>query len=145
MLKGADIPRLSHILISVQKNNQSLGWMTEMDGARLSAWLHCPKVSEDLETGLGPEERGNLSELLDLPASYGGAGLQSLEASADDEFLGSFAGIATTLISFCRNTELDVNIRIAEALERRTTRAQTLARDARRSKELRRHTRGRWS
>ena len=66
---------------------------------------------------MGPEGRGNLSELLDLPAFYGGAGLQSQVASADEEFLGSFAGIAASLISFCRNTELPVYIKIAEALE----------------------------
>jgi hypothetical protein len=53
-----------------------------------------------------------------LPASYGGAGLKSLVASADEEFMGYFAGIATALISFCRNTELPVYITIAEALER---------------------------
>ena len=67
---------------------------------------------------MGPEGRGNLSELLDLPASYGGAGLQSLVASADEEFLGSFAGIATALISFCRKTELPFYIMFAKALER---------------------------
>ena len=43
--------------------------------------------------------------------------MKSLELSADEEFLGSFAGIASVLISFCRNTELDVYIKIAEALE----------------------------
>ena len=31
--------------------------------------------------------------------------------------MGSFAGIAPALISFCKNTELPVYIRIAEALE----------------------------
>ena len=41
MLKGAAIPRLSHILRSVQKNEHSLGWMREMDGAHLSVWLDC--------------------------------------------------------------------------------------------------------
>ena len=59
-----------------------------------------------------------MSELMDLPAFYGGAGLQSLELSASEEFLGSFAWIAATLISFCMNTELEVYIKIAEALER---------------------------
>jgi hypothetical protein len=113
MLKGAAVPRLSHILNSVQKNNHTVGWMTEIHGAHLSAWLHCLTASEDLENDLGPEERGNNSELLDLPAPYGVTGLQSLEASADEEFLGSFAGIAAALISFCKNTELPVNIRIA--------------------------------
>ena len=54
---------------------------------------------------------------MDLPPSYGGAGLQSLEDSADEEFLGSFAAIAAALISFCRKTEQRVYIRIAKALE----------------------------
>jgi hypothetical protein len=79
MLKGAAIPRLSHILRSVQKIQHSRGWMREMDGARLSAWLHCLTASEDLELDLGMECRSQLSDLLDLPPSYGGAGLQSLE------------------------------------------------------------------
>jgi hypothetical protein len=65
--------------------------MPEMDGAHLSAWLHFLTASEDLEDALDPEGRENLSDLLDPPASYGGVGLQSLEASADEEFLVSFA------------------------------------------------------
>ncbi len=36
MLKGIAVPRLSHILKSVQKNNNTAGWMAEMDGAHLS-------------------------------------------------------------------------------------------------------------
>ena len=106
MLKGAAVPRLSHIRISVQRNKRTIGWMTEMDGAHLSAWMHCLTASEDMEHALGPEGRGQLSDLLDLPASFGGARLQSLEAYADEEFLESFAGIATALISFCGKTEM---------------------------------------
>jgi hypothetical protein len=117
MLKGAAVPRLSHILKYVQKNNHSAGWIAEMDGAHLSAWLHCLTASGDLENDLGMERKTSLSELLDLPASYGGAGLHSLDLAAYDEFMGSFAGIAAALISFCRNTELPAYIRIAEALE----------------------------
>ena len=83
MLKGATVPRLSHILKSVQKSRHSREWMREMDGAHLSAWLHCLTASEELELALGPEGRSQLSDLLDLPPSYGGAGLQSLEDSAD--------------------------------------------------------------
>ena len=59
-----------------------------MGGANLSALLHCLTASGDLENDLGPEGRGNLSELLDMSASYGGVGLQSLVASADEEFMG---------------------------------------------------------
>jgi hypothetical protein len=54
ILKGALDPRLYHILISMQKNKHTTGWMTEMDGAHLSVWLHCLTASEDLEHDLGP-------------------------------------------------------------------------------------------
>ena len=57
MLKGVAIPRLSHILISVQKGKHTMGWMTEINGAHLSAWLHCLTASDDLERALGPEGR----------------------------------------------------------------------------------------
>jgi hypothetical protein len=56
-------------------------------------------------------------EWLDLPYSYGGEDLKSLSRSADEEFLGSFTTIASSLISFYRKTELPIYIRIAEALE----------------------------
>ncbi len=49
--------------------------MAEMDGAHLSVRLHCLISSEDLENDMGAERRAGLSELLDLLASYGGAGL----------------------------------------------------------------------
>jgi hypothetical protein len=88
-----------------------------MDKAHLSAWMHCLAASDDLEQALDPEGRDHLSNLLDLPASYGGAGLHSLEACADEELLGSFAGIAASLITFCRTTKLPVYSNIAEALE----------------------------
>ena len=94
-----------------------MGCMTKMDGAHLSAWLQCLTASDDLEQPLGPEGREGLSALLDLPASYGEAGLHSLEVSADEELLGSFAGIAATLIAFCRKTKLPIYIKIVEAVE----------------------------
>ena len=87
--------------------------MRDMDDAHLSAcWLHCLTASEIMEHALGTEGRSQLSDLLDLPPSYGGrgAGLQSLEDSADEEFLGSFAAIAAALISFCRKTNQQVYI-----------------------------------
>jgi len=117
MLKGASAPRLSHIRKSVQKNSHSAGWMTKMDGAHLSTWLHCLTASDDLEKDTSVESREGLSVLLDLPASYGGAGLQSHALAADEEFMGSFAGIAASLITFCKNTGLSAYIRIANALE----------------------------
>ncbi len=88
-----------------------------MDGAHLSARLHCLKASEDLEHVLGLERRDKLSDLLDLSASYGCAGLRSLEALADEDYMGSFAGIAAYLISFGTKTEFPACVKIAEALE----------------------------
>jgi hypothetical protein len=89
--------------------------MADMDGAHLSAWLQCLTASDDLENDMSAESMRSLSVLLDLPASYGGAGLQSLELATYEEFMGSFAGIDAALITFCRNTELPAYIRIAEA------------------------------
>ena len=67
--------------------------MADMDGAHLSTWLHCLTASDDLENDFSAESREGLSILLDLPASYGGAGLQSLALAADEEYMGSFAGL----------------------------------------------------
>ena len=88
MMKGAAVPCKFHILRSVQKSQHSRGWMREMDGAHLSACLRCLATSEDLEHALGTEGRSHLSDLLDLPPSYGGEGIQLLEDSSDEEFLG---------------------------------------------------------
>ena len=68
-LKGAPMPRLSHILKSVQKNNHSVRWMAEMDDAHLSVWLHYLTASDDLDNDMGRDMRAGLSELLNLPAS----------------------------------------------------------------------------
>jgi hypothetical protein len=48
--------------------------MKEMDGAHMPAWLHCLAASEDLEQALATEDMSQLSDLLDLPPSYGGGG-----------------------------------------------------------------------
>jgi hypothetical protein len=88
------------ILRSVQKSQDSKVWMQGMDGAHLSAWMHGLTASEDLEHALGTEGRDRFSDLFDLYASYGGAGLQLLKDSGDEEFLEFFAGIAASLISF---------------------------------------------
>ncbi len=53
--------------------------------------LHCLTTSEDLENDLEAKGKNHLSELMDLPPSYGGAGLQSLVAAVDEEYMGSFA------------------------------------------------------
>jgi len=91
--------------------------MREMDDAHVFTWLHCLSASTDLEYAIGPSARDQLAGLIDLPLAFGGIGMQSLERSADEELLGSFAGISAFIISVCRSTELPVYIAIAEALE----------------------------
>ena len=91
--------------------------MREVDDAHVSTWLQCLTAWTDLEYAIGPSARDQLAGLIDLPPTFGGIGLQSLERSADEELLGSFAGMSASLISFYRSTELPVYIAIAEALE----------------------------
>ena len=118
MLTGAASQKLVYLLKSVRKDPQTATWMRSMDDALVSTWLHCLSASTDLEHALGPRARDNLAGLADLPPAFGGIGLQTLEHSADEEFLGSFAGISASLISFCRSTDLLVYVAIAEALEK---------------------------
>ncbi len=117
MLTGATCPRLTHLLKSTQKNERTEAWMQEMDKAHLSTWLHCLTFSPNLEQALDPNEKDLLSYWLDLPYSYGGVDMKSLSRSADEELLGSFVTIASSLISFCRQTTLPIYISIAEAVE----------------------------
>ena len=84
----------------MQKNPQIVQWMKEMDDANVSTWLHCLSALSDLEHAIGPPARDQLARLTDLPPAFGGIGPQFLERSADDELLGSFAGISASLISF---------------------------------------------
>ena len=116
MLKKAACPRLTHLLKSTEKNERTEAWMMEMDSAHLSTWLHCLTSSPNLEQALDPNEKDMLSDWLDLPYSYGGADFKSLSRSAYEEFFGSFAAITSSLISFCKKTDLPVYIRIAEAV-----------------------------
>jgi hypothetical protein len=88
-----------------------------MDKAHLSAWLHCLTSSPQLEHALDPTEKDLQSCLLDLPYSYGGAYMKSLSRPADEELLGSFASIASSLIFCCMQTTLRIYIRIVEAVE----------------------------
>ena len=55
-----------------------------MDIAHLSARLHCLTTSEDLNNDLDAAGKANISELLDLSPSFGGAGIQSMDAAADE-------------------------------------------------------------
>ncbi len=72
----------------------------EMDGPRLFVWLHCLTSSSYMEQTLGAHGGDQRASQLDLSAAYGGAGLQSMESSADEEFLSSFAAISASLIAF---------------------------------------------
>ena len=100
MITGAASQKLIYLLKTVQKNPHTTRWMREMDDAHVSTWLHCLTASTDLESALGPLARDQLTGMLDLPPAFGGIGLQSLERSADEELLGSFATISSSLISF---------------------------------------------
>jgi hypothetical protein len=117
ILTGAASQKLVYLLKTMQKNPQTAQWMREMDGAHVSTPLHCLTASTDLENAIGPLARDHLASLIKLPPAFGGIGMQSLERSADEDLLGSFAGISASLILFCRSTELQVYIAIAEALE----------------------------
>jgi hypothetical protein len=85
---------------------------------------------------LGLEEHHQLTEWLDLPPAYGGIGLNSLARSADAEFVGSFAGIASSLIEFWRKNDLPIYIGIVEALEALGDAAELLEEDLSPSDEL---------
>ena len=105
MLTGAAGPRLTRLLKSAEKNPRTESWMQEMDSANVATWLHCLTSSlYVMESAMDPTSKDILTNLLDLPPSYGGAGLNSLSRSVDEEFLGSFAAIAASLIPFCRKT-----------------------------------------
>ena len=84
-----------------------------MDIAHLATWLHCLTSSSTLEKPMDPMDMDILADWLDLPYSYGGVELKSLSRSANEVFIGSFAAIASSLISFCRKTNLPIYIRIA--------------------------------
>ena len=100
MLTWVACPRLTHLLKSTVKNERTEVWMQEMDNAHLSTWLRCLTSYSTLEQALDPRDSEILGEWLDPPFSYGGAELKSLTRSADEEFIGSFAAIASSLISF---------------------------------------------
>ncbi len=98
MLTGEAIPRLTHILKSVPKDEASKGWMQAVDDAHLSTWLECagaPTLVADLTL----QEHNRLSTSLDLPPQFGGIGMQSLIRAADEEYLGSWAAVTANLIT----------------------------------------------
>ena len=89
MLSGSVAPRMTHILKSIPKIEDTSAWMLATDEAYRSNSLRCLTNSMKLEEAFAYEELGLLTETLDLPPQLGGAGLQPLELSADEEFLGS--------------------------------------------------------
>ena len=101
MLKGVASQKLVYLLKIVQKKPQTVSWMREMDDAHVSSWLHCLSTSTDLEHDVSPLARDQLTGLTNLPPTFGGIGLQTMERSTDEELLGSFAGICVYLVSFC--------------------------------------------
>ena len=110
MLKGAAIPRVSHIIKSIQKNENTTGWMKTMDEDHVSCWLQCLSASRVLKSTLESHVLDQLADRLDLPPAFGGAGVHSLVNFLDEKFMGSFA---SALVSFCRDTNLQFYIKIA--------------------------------
>ena len=88
-----------------------------MDEEHLSCWLQCLSASRDLELALDPRSLDHLTYWMDFSPTFGCVGTHSLSNSADEEFQGSFAAIASAIISLCRKTNMPVYIRIAEALK----------------------------
>ena len=78
--------------------------MQEMDSANLATLLHYLTSSSMLESAMDHTSKEILTNCLDLPPSYDGAGLNPLSRSADEEFLGSFVAIVASLTSFCQKT-----------------------------------------
>ena len=66
MLIGSAVPRLTHIVKSVPKDDASTGWMSAVDDAHLSTWLDCTGVPT-LGAYLSTQERDLLTTSLDLP------------------------------------------------------------------------------
>jgi hypothetical protein len=100
MLTCSAVPRLTHILKSVPKDQALTKWMPSADDAHLSTWLRCVGA-EQLDDALPAPERAHLAASLDLPPQFGGVGLQSLIRPVDKELLGSWATITVDFITFC--------------------------------------------
>ena len=116
MLTTAAVPRLTHVLKSVPKDDASAAWMKEADDAHLTTWMACVG-GESLIADLPPTERDHLAASLDLPPQFGGVGLQSLIRAADEELLGSWASITSDLITFFRSKDMPVYTKLADALD----------------------------
>jgi hypothetical protein len=116
MLIGSAVPRLSHVLKSVPKDQTSEPWMKEVDKEHMSTWMECVGAS-NLHSDLTDHERQHLADSLDLPPQFGGVGLQSLIRAADEEMIGSWASITADLITYFRAKNLPVYDELANALD----------------------------
>ena len=74
MLSGSAVPRLTHILKSVPRDEASTTWMQSADDAHLSTWLDCVNA-EQLHDTLPAAEKYPLATSLDLPPQFGGVGM----------------------------------------------------------------------
>jgi len=116
MLTGSAVPRLTHILKSIPKDEASTSWMQSADDVHLSTWLDCAGA-EQLHDALITAEKDHLAASLDLPPQFGGVGLQSLMRVVNKELLGSWASITADLITFCKSKGLLSYSMIADALD----------------------------
>ena len=82
----------------------------------LSTWLRCVGA-EQLDATLPALERAHLAASIDLPPQFGGAGLQSLIRTADEEIIGSWAAYTADLITLYRSKGLSAYSHIVDALD----------------------------
>ena len=116
MLTGSAALRLVHVARSVPTTTATQAWFQEVDDAHTSSWLHCLSSSATLGEHLGLGGRLQLRDVLDLPHQMGGAGLPSLELCADEELLGSWATVTSSLSTFLRSVNIPVYSDLADML-----------------------------
>jgi hypothetical protein len=103
----------------MEKNPRIEKEMKEMEEAYVSTWIHCLTESPQLERVVGPVEKDQLTNWLDLLPFVR---WYRIEFSVplyfvDDEFMGLFVIIGAAVIAFRWRTYLPVYISIVESLE----------------------------
>ena len=116
MLAGSAVPRRSHVLKSIPKDQTSEPWMKEADKEHISTWMECVGAST-LHNDLTDKERQHLADSLDLPPQFAGVGLRILIRAAYEEMIGSWASITADLITYFRAKSLSVYDELANALD----------------------------
>ena len=116
LTKGA-VPRLSFITKCLPKDAVVCAWAKDCDTAHRNAWLDNHGAPSDLDDYWDDDDRTKLTKTLDLPPQFGGAGLTSLEHSADEELLGTAAASIADITDFLRDTDIPLYERLAEAVE----------------------------